>query len=262
MQDALFERDGVLYRPTDLARGPWSPDALHGGPVAALVAHAADAVAAPGPMHPARLTLDLLRPVPLAPLRATARVVRPGRKVQLVEVSLSASEVEVARGTLLRIRTEKTPLPEETAGGDVAPPSGPDALAPSRPAWRSGLRAYHSHATEHRILHGEWGALGPCTDWIRVRVPLFAGTPLTPFERVAALADFGNGIGAALPFEKFRFINADLTLQLHRLPEGEWVCLDAVTYPDESGVGAAESALFDQRGRIGRALQSLLLEAR
>ncbi len=78
----------------------------------------------------------------------------------------------------------------------------------------------------------------------------------------AAAADFGNGIGAALPFESFRFLNADLRPQLHRLPVGDWVCLDAVSYPEPAGVGVAESTLSDPRGRIGRALQSLLIERR
>ena len=262
MPETLFKRDGDVYLPTELARGPWSPDALHGGPVAALVAHLAETAPAPGPMHPARLTLELLRPVPLSPLRASVRIVRPGKKVQLVEASLHAGDVEVARGTLLRIRTEQILLPPETAGGDVTPPPGPACAMLSTPAWVGELRAYHSHATEHRVLRGSWSRIGPCTDWVRVCAALVDGAPLSPFERVAACADFGNGIGAALPFESFRFLNADLTLQLHRLPEGEWVCLDSVTYPDASGVGTAESTLFDEHGRIGRALQSLLVERR
>jgi Thioesterase-like superfamily len=188
--------------------------------------------------------------------------VRPGKKVQLVEASLHAEDVEVARATLLRIRTVSMPLPPEAAGGDTTPPDGPEGVALSKPAWLGELRAYHSHATEHRVLRGSWTRIGPCTDWVRVRVPLFEGVPLSPFERVAAAADFGNGIGAALPFEQYRFLNADLTLHLHRLPVGEWVCLDAVSYPEPAGVGVAESALFDQKGRLGRALQSLLIERR
>src|SRR5690606_26021197 len=97
MPDALFAPEDGCYRPSELARGPWSPEALHGGPVAALLAHLADGAEAPGPMHPTRLTIELLRPVPLAPLRPAVRIVRPGRKVQLVESSLFAGDVEVAR---------------------------------------------------------------------------------------------------------------------------------------------------------------------
>jgi len=262
MSDSLFRCEGDRYLPQDLARGPWSPDALHGGPVAGLLAHVASGIETPGPMHPARLTIELLRPVPLAPLRATARVLRPGRKVQLVEAALFAGDTEVARCTLLRLREGMLDLPADTRGGDTAPPEGPSRLAVSRASWRGELRAYHSHATEHRVLRGSWEALGPCTDWIRLRVPLLPDRPLTPLERIATVSDFGNGISAALPYDRFTFINGDLTIHLHRLPAGEWVCLEASTWPESGGVGVAESVLYDERGRLGRALQSLLIEKR
>jgi hypothetical protein len=260
--EALFVADAGVFVPTELARGPWSPDALHGGPVAALLAHLAAGAETPGPMHPARLTIELLRPVPLAPLRPAVRLLRPGRKVQLVESALFADEREVARCMLLRLRREAVALPAGARSGALAPPPGPETVAAARAPWRGAQRAYHSHATEHRLVRGEWGVPGPCADWIRLRVPLLPGTPPAPLERVAAAADFGNGVGAALPFEGFTFLNADLTIHLHRLPAGEWVCLDAVTWPDEGGVAVAESALYDERGRLGRALQSVLVEAR
>src|SRR5215813_4207891 len=101
--ESLFEPDGSRFVPTELSRGPWSPDALHGGPVAALLARIATGVYADGPMQPARLTIELLRPVPLAPLRVSTRVLRPGRKVQLVEAALHTATDEVARITMLRI---------------------------------------------------------------------------------------------------------------------------------------------------------------
>jgi acyl-coenzyme A thioesterase PaaI-like protein len=258
--DPLFSVESELLRPSELARGPWSRDALHGGPVAALLARTAESAPAPGPMHPARLTIELLRPVGFAPLRASARVLRPGRKVQLVEASLHTGDTEMARATLLRIRSEPVPMPETVAGGDVTPPPGPDSVPPTRPAWRGGDLAYHSHATEHRVVRGSWGELGPCTDWIRLRSPLLAGEALTPLQRVAAAADFGNGISSALPYGAYRFINPDLTIHLHRLPAGEWVCLDAATYPAANGVGTAECHLYDERGRIGHSAQSLLIE--
>jgi hypothetical protein len=102
---------------------------------------------------------------------------------------------------------------------------------------------------------------GPATDWIRLRVPLVAGEPTPPLARVAAAADFGNGISWVLPPDQgYRFINPDLTVYLHRPLAGEWVCLEAVTAVEPIGIGLAESRLWDERGPIGRALQSLLLE--
>jgi hypothetical protein len=260
MSDPLFALDGDAFVPSGLARGPWSADALHGGPVAALLAGLAERLQ-PEPLQPVRLTLELLRPVPLAPLAGRARVLRPGRKVQLAESSLWRGDQELARATLLSIRRAPLPLPESHGGSRAVAPPGPDTVeASAPPRWSEPSAAYHSHAVEHRIVRGSWGELGPCTDWIRLRVPVLAGEAPSPLQRVAAAADFGNGISAALPFGVWRFINPDLTVHLERLPQGAWVCLDAETWLGEGGVGLAESALYDERGRLGRSLQSLLLE--
>jgi hypothetical protein len=260
MGDALFRPSGGDFVPSELSRGPWSAEALHGGPVAALLCGLAEALPRPGPMHPARLTVELLRPVPLAPLRGEARLLRPGRKVQLAQSALFAGEHELARATLLWIRAAELPLPESHGGGRSRPPPGPASVAPTPAVWTTGAPAYHSHAVEHRVVRGSWGEPGACTDWIRLRVPVVEGEAPSPLQRVAAAADFGNGISAALPFGRWRFINPDLTIHLQRLPGGEWVCLDAVTWLEDEGSGLAESELFDERGRLGRSLQSLLLE--
>jgi len=98
--------------------------------------------------------------------------------------------------------------------------------------------------------------------WMRMRHPLVAGEPATPLQRVLTAADTGNGASATLDLAAQIFINVDLTVHLHRLPRGDWVCLDAVTLPEPNGVGLAESRLFDQSGALGRALQTLLVRAR
>jgi hypothetical protein len=256
---ALFEPDGGRFVPTELTRGPWSPDAQHGGPPAALLARVTERFPGGESMQVARLTVELLRPVPLSPLTAASRLARPGRNVQLVEASLLAGNTEVARATALRIRTKDLPFRTER------PAESPPAL-PSEPA-RSSFPgsaqhvAYHSHGVEHRFASGAFDRLGPAVDWVRLRAPLVAGEATTPLARVAAAADFGNGISWVLPrAEGYTFINPDLTIYLHRLPAGEWVCLDAVTWPEPNGIGLAESRLWDAQGPIGRSLQSLLLD--
>ena len=262
MSDALFRPDGTRFVPHELTRGPWAPDAMHGGPVAALLARAAEAVETPGPMQGVRLSIELMRPVRLVPLTVETRVLRPGKKVQWVEARLLDDGNEVARAMLLRIRTAEIPWPSRTAGGSIELPfAGPDAATAIPAPWSQDYPpAYHSTATEHRVIRGMWGTLGPTTDWIRLRLPIVAGETPTPLQRVAAVADFGNGISSALPYESHRFINPDLTITLHRLPATEWVCLDATTWPEPHGIGVAESVLYDERGRIGHAAQTLLLE--
>src|SRR5689334_18843558 len=111
MADALFRPDGDRFIPHELTRGPWAPDAMHGGAVSALLARTAESVPTLVPMQAARMSIELMRPVRLVPLRAEARVVRPGKKVQWCEGQLFDGATEVARATLLRIRVADIPWP-------------------------------------------------------------------------------------------------------------------------------------------------------
>jgi len=260
MPDAIFVRDGERFVPTDLARGPWTPEAQHGGAPAALLARLVERFEGGEAMFVARLTIELLRPVPIAPLAARTQLARPGRKVQLVAASLLSEDTEVVRATGLRIRKAEIPMPADLA--HVAPP-GPDHGEPSVSPWAETIeyRAFHNHGVEHRFVGGSFMRPGPATDWIRLRVPLVDGEENSPLCRVAAAADFGNGVSWVLNrSDGYRFVNPDLTIYLHRLPVGEWVCLDAVTTVQPHGLGVTESALFDEHGPIGRAVQSLIVE--
>ncbi|HJQ83984.1 MAG TPA: thioesterase family protein [Candidatus Binatia bacterium] len=261
MADALYGAEGDRFVPTELCRGPWRPDAQHGAPPAALLARAVERHEADDELQVSRLTVELLRPVPLVPLTVRAGWARPGRKVQLVAASLFADDVEVARAVALRIRRRDLPLAPDV-DGKPPPPPPPGGGATTLPPWGDlAAPAYHSHGVEHRFVAGGFDRPGPATDWIRLRVPVVAGEAPSPLVRVAAAADFGNGVSWVLSrLDGYRFINPDLTLYLHRLPIGEWVCLDAVTWVEPHGTGLAESRLFDERGLLGRSLQSLLLE--
>ena len=259
--DALFVPDRGGLVPTELARGPWSPGALHGGAVAAVVARSVERTA-PGDYGLAlvRVTLDLIRPVATEPLVVTSRVVRPGRRVQVVDTVVSQGGVEVTWGRALRIRVDPVQaalvptVPEDPA------PDGPEAGTPI-PSVREGYRAFHTHGMEIRFVRGRFDRPGPATAWFRLRVPVVAGEATSPVQRAVAAADFGNGVGAELDFATDTFINPDLTVSLHRPPVGEWVCVDTRTRFGAPGVGAAESALWDGLGRVGRAVQDLLVES-
>jgi hypothetical protein len=260
MSDAIFRCDGDRFVAGELARGPWSPEAQHGGAPAALLARIVERFDGGAAMFVSRLTIELLRPVPIAPLAVRTRFARPGRKVQLVEASLFSGDSEVARCTALRIRRGETPLPADLRR--AAPPAPAGGLA-SLPPWAAHVdyRAFHSAAVEHRFVAGSFDRPGPATDWIRLRVPLVEGEETTPLSRVAAAADFGNGVSWVLNrTDGYSFINPDLTIYLHRHPVGEWVCLEATTEVQPHGVGLAESLLYDEQGPIGRAAQSLLIE--
>jgi hypothetical protein len=115
---------------------------------------------------------------------------------------------------------------------------------------------------EVRFVEGGFLEPGPATVWLRQRQPLVAGEEASPLQRTLVVADVGNGVSAALDYHRYLFINVDLTVQLERLPAGEWVGVEARTLPRPEGVGTAESVLSDERGRIGRALQTLLVSER
>jgi hypothetical protein len=207
-----------------------------------------------------RLTVELLRPIPLEPLSVSTRMVRSGRKVQLVEATLRTETHEVARMVALRIRRTELPIPEglPTDGASVEPPERGVELT----ELRGFYDGFHNRGVEHRFVRGGFGTPGPATDWIRLKVPLVLGEDTSPLCRAVAVSDFGNGLSGILPPDRFTYINPDLTVTLHRYPRGEWVCLDAHTRVEPTGVGVSESRLFDRDGPIGRAVQCLLLEER
>ena len=275
MRDVLYEIDGDRYLPTQYTRGPWSPGHQHAGPPSALLGHVAVAASGLAAGQTVRFAADILRPVPIAPLRVRAEVIRPGRAVELVEATLVAEDGDVIRARAWRLRRTDVDIPAGLSSDDgpgmlgtspstlrpgFAPP-GPDAAAPGRFPDTGQEVGYHT-AMEYRFVRGGFAEPGPAIAWMRMRVPLVAGEDPTPLERVLVAADSGNGVSATLDWSRFLFINVDLTVHLHRPVEGEWVCLDAITIPERSGIGIADTALYDERGPIGRADQTLLVDAR
>lgn len=261
---ALYRVDGGRYLPTESTRGPWDPGAQHGGAPSALLVHAIEGVDAPDPVQIARVTFELMRPVPLAPLAVRTEVVRPGRKVQLVQASLLAEDgTEVMRATALRIRAADLAVPDDAIPEDPVPP-GPEVGRPLPFAGGDALSgpAFATDANEILFVDGGFDRPGPATGWIRLLVPVVEDRPTSPMMRLAAAADFGNGFSWTVPRDRWIFINPDLTIHVARPPEGEWICLRSVTQPGPRGVAYAESGLYDLAGRVGRSVQSLLLDRR
>jgi hypothetical protein len=248
-------RDGRFVA-SDVGRGPWDPRALHGGAPAALLMREFERLPAADGLLVSRVTYEFMRPVPVGPLEVSAEVVRPGRRVQLLEASLVAGGVEVVRARALQVQAADAAA---TSDG-TAPPPGPEHGGPRE------LRAPHRpmfapDAIEIRFVAGAFGG-GPATAWFRLVSPIVDGETPSPLQRLAAAGDFGNGISATLSWDDYLFINPDLTLYVERVPAGEWIGLDSRTRIAAGGVGLAESVLYDARGRVGRATQALLVAPR
>jgi hypothetical protein len=258
---AFYEPDGDRYRATELTRGPWDPGAQHAGPPAALLGREIERLADAAEFQVGRVTCEILRSVPIAPVTVSARVVRPGRRVQLVEAELRDEAGEaLMRAAAWRIRTAPLEIPP-AAIPPFEPPPGPSEGAEVEFFPTGQELGYHS-AMEVRFVAGAFVEPGPATVWLRMRQPLVADEEPSPLQRVLVAADVGNGVSASLDYQGYLFINVDLTVHMERMPAGEWVCVDAVTLPQPTGNGTAESVLADEQGRLGRALQTLLIAQR
>jgi hypothetical protein len=211
-------------------------------------------------MFPARITFDFLGPVPLgARLRTSAAVVRPGRRFQVLEAELAGDGRPLIRARAVRLRRAQVDLPAlPPAPG--APPSGPSAGTPAvfpEPGTEAG---FHRTGMEIRFVDGTSYDVGPARAWFRLARPLVAGEAPSPLQRVAAAADFANGVSRVLPFSGFLFVNTDLSIHLHRELQGEWVLLDARTSVQPGGVGQAVASLADESGPLGSVAQTLFVE--
>lgn len=264
MTVALFVPEGDQFVPTDLTRGGWSDGAQHGSPPSGLLARAIERVSTAGPMQVARFTVDLFRPVPLSPLRVETHVLRDGRRIQVVESILRHGDVEVGRATGLKIRTADIDLPDvEQEPWDQPPP--PAEAVPVQDFWSFGgseLSRFHRDAVEIRSFDDSFMRHGPGVSWFRLLHPVVAGEEPTPFVRMATIADMSNGNSQALDPQVYIYVNPDITLYAHRLPEGQWIGMKSAAHQHPSGIGLADTRVFDEQGPIGRINQAQLLDRR
>ena len=257
--DALYVPEGDALVATEYTRGPWSREHQHAGPPSALLARAIEREAGIAPGQLTRIVIDILRPVPIAPLVVTARHLRPGRRVEQLEATLALAEdgTELMRANAWRMRLEDVDVPDAAE----PPPRGPEGLeVGGRPSFFVDDIAYHA-ALEWRFIHGVFDGPGPAACWTRMRVPLVAGEQSTPLEHLLVMTDAASGISAVLDWQRFGFMNVDLVVHLERPPAGEWLAMDAVTRPRRSGAGLCTSVLSDAGGRVGVSAQSLLIAA-
>lgn len=254
---AFYEPDGDAYRATELTRGPWDPSSQHAGPPCALLGRELDRAGGLAPGRLTRATFEILGPVPIATLTVTAEVVRPGRSVELVEGTMAHDGKPIVRARAWRIRTAErmdfeaaTPEPEQVPG----PGEGSEVAF-----FPTGHEVGYHSAMETRFVYGSFTDPGPALAWMRMRVPLVEGEEPEPLHRLLVAADSGNGVSSPLDYREWMFINADVSVTLRRLPAGEWVGLEAATYPEPDGVGMSDTMLRDERGMLGRSTQSLFV---
>jgi hypothetical protein len=252
----FFEPAGTgSYRATPATAGPWSAQSQHGGPPSALAAREMQRHEPDDGMRLARVAVDILRPVPVATVTLRTRMLRPGRRVALLETVMEAGgqEVLIARGWRIA-RSAEVPV----IGDRITPPGIPAGeRVPYFPG--SGHLDGYLSVIDWRFVSGGFDSQGPCLAWGRPRIPLLPGEELSPMERTLLLADSGSGLSLTLDPARFLFINVDLTVVLQRDPEGDWLLLDSVTTMGGQGTGLAQTQLSDQAGAVGTGAQTLLV---
>ncbi|MGY2128038.1 thioesterase family protein [Blastococcus sp. SYSU DS0617] len=268
-----MELPGALHAPTDdgfrataLTIGPWDPALQHAGPPAALLAREAERASGIPGGQTVRLNYDILGPVPVGPVRISTTVLRPGRRVELVEAVLDAGDGRpLMRLSAWRMRTRTEDLPEAAEGAapaaaHPAPAGVPESRRDEAAFFRSDV-AYHK-ALEWRFAGGSFNSPGPAAAWTRPQCTLVEGEPITPLQHLLVMTDAASGISAILDWSTATFANVDLSVSLHRPPRGEWLGMDATTVLGDSGAAQCSAVLFDADGAIGRSTQSLFVEPR
>ena len=258
------------FQATVATQGPWDPSAMHGGPVAALLATllTARVVELSPTLRLARLSVDFLGPLPVAELQAAVSIPRPGRRVALLEATLSAGgrPFAVGRGWFIDSSAAgdsdpsalaSTPAPDP----EIAPLATPPPLpAPQPQRYFVGLDTFgYGVANEWRFTSGGFDQHGAAGVWSLARIPLIEGETLTGLQRLLILADAANGISGDLPFGEWMFIPPGITVTILREPVGEWVHMSARTTLGHDGIGLCHAHLADSEGPVAIASQPLLV---
>ncbi len=259
---------GSRYAPTGLCRTGWNDTDQHGGPPAGLLTRAIERVELPAPMRPVRVTVSLMRAVPLAPLTVSTEVVRAGRRVAIVAAHLTTDDdVRVASATAQCIRLDPAVITPDTPTHQQRRylPGPPEAFPTPDATWGGrwgddGTERFHLHAVTINSIDRGWERPGPGSAWVRLDTEIVAGEHPSPIARFAALADLVNGLSRTLSADEFSWVNPDMAFALHRVPEGEWIGFDARADVGPDGIGVASAVAHDSHGDIGSVTMTQLLQ--
>jgi hypothetical protein len=242
--EGFFRVDGGTLVPAAFATSPWGP-VLHGRLIGGLTARAAEQARAADPeLACCRLTVDLFRSVPLAPLRMETRPVRAGRRIAVLDVTIEQEDGLVGQGRAVLLRRSEQP------GGTFRPPPAWDAKTPPELGPPQSVAGHRWTAPWESWRVG--GTVGAVTDglWIRDTHPLITGEQLTPLVRLAMAADLSSPVSNSSD-RGLSFINADYTVYLGREPEGEYVGIQPAAHISDRGVAAGHCVVHDLRGPVG-----------
>ncbi len=249
---AFFQRlDDATFLPTPATGGAWNTNEQHIAPAIGLIAHVLelDSAKRGHGFEVARLSYDILGPIPIEPVQMQVAVVRPGRTIELVECTLLHNQRPAVRlrAWLMQSRDSGrvagTPFPM-IASAEMMSPWDPSTIWPGE-------------FIKNVEIRRELQQPGRARYWARSRQPLLEGEPVSELARAAALFDIANGMAVrALP-QEVAFPNLDLTVHLFDRPQGEWLGFDTSVSFGPHGIGLTSSVVHDERGPIGTIGQAL-----
>lgn len=252
----FFVRSGDVFVGQDPTRGPWSVDHCHAGPVTGMVARAVERAVGPD-KNLSRLTLDLIRPLPMNGLRISAETTRSGRRLSTARAEVRDLDDRLC-ATATSLHLADNPI------GDVPTAPAPRlVLTEATPGHFPVEQVLHdrpcfSHFVDVAYPPGESAEPGPTTLWMRTP-PLLADEPMSPFQRLCPLADCGNGTSRNVPISEVGFMNADITIVAHRPTSADWIASSAHSDWQATGLGLATAVLHDEDGPVASVLQTLVL---
>jgi hypothetical protein len=256
---AIFVPEGFLFRATEQAGGPWSPDMLQGSATTALMVREVERLAVTSGFAVRRLTFDLWRPAGLRAFATRTEMLRDGRKAKTMQVRLMDGEVEIGRCTaLLTAQGAESPADPfaKTASADAPPETG----APP-PAFAQQWSRYFQNVSV-RLIEGALEKPGPAAAWMRLDVPLVEGEANTPLLQAVQAADFSSGVAQIVDMRQWTFINPEISLYLFRAPEDEWILIRSRTRVGANGAGLTTASLSDRQGPFAEVMQAMTFERR
>lgn len=264
MPPALFVSEPGGVRATELTRGPWAHQVMHGGAIGGLLGWAVEREQRQLgiPQVCSRLTVEILSGMPMASYEVTATTVKGGKRTALIDAEVREAPGAgggrrlVARATSQWL-TPAAPPGEPGGDGQSLPPIPTERADPgANPDIDYPRPGFNADAVEFRFVVGSTEEPGPGRTWLRLDRPLMAGEETSPLGRVATLADLGAAVGWDFSPSGGAYINTDVTLQLLRVPAGEWFYFDAATVVAPRGLAGTHTAICDQHGLLGWVLQS------
>jgi len=256
---AIFRPEGPLFRATEHAGGPWSPDMLQGSATTALMTREVERLADASGFAVRRLTFDLWRPAGLRAFGLATEMLRDGRKAKTMQVRLLDGDVEIGRCTaLLTAQGDESPAApfSKAAGSDAAPETGTPP-----PAFAQKWSRYFQNVSV-RLIEGALEKPGPAAPWMRLDVPMVEGESNTPLLQAVQAADFASGVGQIVDMREWTFINPEISLYFFRPPEGDWILIRSRTRAGANGAGLTMASLSDRNGAFAEVLQAMTFERR